>query len=209
MVTLIHSSDVAMLAVIKAFRELKLNLTEILGVGTFIADKLRDKDCCRRCKDKDSFLNGLQVILRPSLFKNFHRLMRLRDFDELFDLFNTAKNIFIPMKNYSPNEAVVPSIIKRDSLVGLYIRGIVAKWTSLCFSSACDVYEEYVGFCNGSVQTSRCAQLPYATCVANEVGPHDHILAAENAMLQHDTFSALTSIHKYFDVLDKEKINIL
>lgn len=206
----LYPVDVAMLVVISSLRDMSLDLAETLGIGTFLADNLQNNNLCAQYTNIHSFLQGLREVVQQSSLVFFREAMTVCDIDGLFDLFNAVKLVFIQKENYYPNEAIVPSIIKRDSLVGMYVRGLVSRWNSLSFSAICDVFKSYVEFCKelGSAKPRDHTQLPYAACDIPKRGSLDYIVAAEKAMLNNDTFSALSNIHKYFDDIEKDKLKI-
>jgi hypothetical protein len=205
MVSFLSSSDVAMLSVIRTLREVNLNLSETLAMGTFIADNILSENCCKKYKDLESFMEGFKLLVVPSLFSYFHEAVQLRNVDSCIDLFDSAKCVFDQEQHYSPNGANVPSLITRDSFVGIYVRTICTKWNSLSFSSIGHVFENYSKFCDNTTQIYQSLQFPYERKDVAEVVSISYVIAAEEAMLSNDTFSALNNIHRFFDGLDAEQ----
>lgn len=202
MVSTLPPSDVALLVVLICMRKMKLSLADSLGLTSFIADIVLAENICRQYINFDRFLSGLQHLVSPASFASIREALSFHDVDTLFDMFNTVSCLFIDDPHVSPNEATAVSLIKRDSLVGVYIRKLVVKWNSLSFICIGEVLENYIKYCSCGLTDVRQSNVQCEAYVDTGVESMSHLVAAEKAMLRNDTFSALTNIHNFFDDFD-------
>ena len=200
----VTSSDVAMLSVIRTLRNVSLNISEALAMSTYIADNILAHNCCKQYREIDDFVQGFKMFLLPSTFSFFYDAIRVFN----FDLFDSIQSLLSQEQQTSPNRAAVPSLIKRDSLVGVYVRVLCTKWNALSFSSIGDIVDNYSKFCNNISPIYSNLQFPYESSFDINIGSTGHIVAAEKAMMTDDTFLALKYIHVFFDDLDAEQIKI-
>lgn len=202
----LSSSDVAMLSVITSMRDMQLDLCESLAMGTFIADNILANNCCRQHKDLNSFVEGFKLLILPASYSLFFNA--IRQFN--FEIFDSVKSLFNQNQQFSPNGAAVPYMIKRDSLVGMYVRVLCTKWNSLSFSSIGEVCENFSKFCSNN-ESPICSDLnlPYFGSMDVKVSSESYIMAAEKAMQNNDTYSALNNIHLFFDNLDAESMKAM
>ena len=205
MENLLISTDIALLSIISILPKLSLSATEALVVGSFVADNVTMRGGkCSQHENLTSYLQRLKNSLSVDSFSYFEKATHVKSVDACMDLFAATRTLFEHDGMTSTNRANVPQVIKKDSMVGLFVRACCAKWAALSFSSIGEVFEKYLIFC-GDVFGEIVPPILHsktAPPVFEDSKMQHYISAAENALRDCDTFSALNFIHLYFDYLD-------
>lgn len=206
---MITASDIAMISLLGTIIEYGRNkvptdIQDVLLILTFLSDNLKLGTCIQNWKNKDDYLKQLSLYIsqESSIYSNIQQKLNFESIDSLIDLMDIAPEYLIQPTDADPNSVAFPYCFTRDSLVGIYVRSVIAKWEILHFGEISQVFESFQNFAN-CLSTSR-PQInqplkvhPVQSMVLEE--PRAYLINAEKATINSDLLPAVESIHAYFD----------
>lgn len=211
---MINSSDIALICYISNIIEysrnnIQLDFNEVILILTFLGDNIQ-LGKSKIWINKEEFLNiltSLYITNNSPFYFTLNRKLIFNSIDELINLMDLIPDLLIIPNSIDPNNVLLPFMFKRDSLVGIYLRTILAKWNLFQFGEISQCYEEYLKFCsnetnNSSISTKNSItnnSIVLSTQSIKYQKPSDYLINAENAINNHDLLPAIESIHSYFD----------
>lgn len=189
-----------------------------LQLMCFLADNLGNL-IVKQYVSLASFHAEISRFLSPTtlLYQNIVNLCKIDSIDKMTDLMEDSR-VFTDNPMSSPNNLLLPNLIKRESYIGLYLRELYVKWSSCGFDEICSVFESYVRFSveediDGNISSleEQSKLLPYEIGLCDttldikllssmsDILPRYLLLNAQKAIFAKDILPAVESLHEYFD----------
>ncbi|RYZ04744.1 MAG: hypothetical protein EOO73_22390 [Myxococcales bacterium] len=144
----------------------------------------------------DSFAEFLAELRKLGLkddvidrLANFYR--EISSHDLLSDFIEKGQTLFVLDGKCSQNSLWGPNTLSKASMLGIFVRTLLAKWQSMLFDEMCDVFDSYLLFIceeNGHTQSSQQKSASY-------------LQVANNYLKHRDPASVEEYIHKHYDSL--------